>query len=484
VLLRLRNPLPAALVTGGALSLLAGAVAASSHGTTLAAGLIGIFLFAGAVVLFRRDPVLALLGLWVFEVFNAPLSASVGYFSAAGEAIRQGNEVLVLLFVVLVVWHLLRTSTKPPPAVLVLPALGYAVFGLASGLLHDVPTKVLLLGAWLGLKLWIVLAATLVLPWGRRDLERIYRLLTGIGLIVGGLGLVDYFTHGAVSRSLHTSIDYVEAGGYRSQAAQSILASPGEYSLFMSLLFGLSVARLSTSVNRRDLILSLLFAASVILSLRLKGVLSLGAVVLIVVAVQGARSGRSAAIGLAVGVALFGGVFVVERNVITKQVATYASTQTSARARLYGTSERIAAREFPFGAGFGRFATYPSRIYYSPVYAQYDLNAVWGLSKEYPKFIDDTSWPGVIGEAGYGGLAMYGLGLLALVVLLLGAVRRQPPERRWMALAALCAVGVFLVDSLGDPTLFNWLAVTTFAMLVAPGLLVAGRSPDPASERS
>lgn len=48
---------------------------------------------------------------------------------------------------------------------------------------------------------------------------------------------------------------------------------------------------------------------------------------------------------------------------------------------------------FPFGSGLGTFATAASAVYYSPLWAQYDLNHVWGL----------TQW----GEIGHGRVAFH-----------------------------------------------------------------------------
>lgn len=217
--------------------------------------------------------------------------------------------------------------------------------------------------------------------------------------------------------------------------------------------------------------MALCFAGSVMLSLRLKGALSLAAVVVIVALVQGFANNRGGALILLIGVLLLGGVYSVEGNIIEKQVATYTSSEGAAREKLYATGAQIATEDFPLGAGFGRFATYASRLYYSPVYQQYGLNEVWGLSKEFPNFIDDTSWPGVIGETGWGGLTIYLLGLMSLVVAIVRCMRTVAQPVRWAPLAALCAVAVLLVDSLGDPTLFDWLALTGFALILGPALI-------------
>jgi len=157
-------------------------------------------------------------------------------------------------------------------------------------------------------------------------------------------------------------------------------------------------------------------------------------------------------------------------------VDTYTSTENTARSRLFSTGEKIAATNFPLGVGFGRYASYPSRTSYSPVYYQYRLNDVYGLSPDYPAFIDDTSWPSVMGETGYGGLAIYIAGLAALIAALVGRIRGSARRTTWLPLAALSVLAVILVDSLGNPTLFSWLATATLAVVLGPALSVQAKT--------
>lgn len=471
---RLDTRLIAVGVLGCFLVLAVGAVAATSYGILLTAAIVGLAVCAAATALYARDPVLALIWLWLFEIFNAPISAAVGYSSSAGEAVRQGNEVFVLLFVCLTALRTMRARTRMPPLRFILPGIGVALLGLLGAVFHDVPLTVGAVGAWLGLKFWLMIGLTMLLPWQPRDIERVYSVLTKVGIVVAVFGLVDYLTHGAVSRALHTSIPLAGSDAGRAEAVHSIFAHPGEYSLFMSLLFALVFTRFAIKHRKADLVLALLFAGSVMLSLRLKGFLSLAAVALIVALVQAVLNNRGAVTMLLVGSLLVIGVYSVEGSVITHQVTHYtSSSETSARGLLYSTGERIAKDNFPLGAGFGRFASYPSRLYYSPVYAQYELNAYYGLSKAFPNFIDDTSWPSVIGETGYGGLVCYLAGVLLLILAVIKSLRVATGEMRFMPLAALCAIAVLLVDSLGDPTLFDWLATTTFVMILGPALIAS-----------
>lgn len=452
------------------LALLVGMAGATSYGTLIVGATVGLIICGAGVAVYVRDPILALIGLWVFEVFNGSLSAAVGYESSAGQAIRQADEILVLLFLVLTAWRAVRTGTRMPPIRFILPGVGIALFGVLAAIFHSVPLSVTLVGAWLGLKFWVMVCFTLLLPWTIEDLTRVYAAMAKVGVFVAAFGLVDYVTHGVVSHALHTSI--YEAKGYRGEAVGSIFPHPGEYSLFMSLLFALTFTRFGVGRRRSDLMLALIFAGSVLLSLRLKGFLSLAAVVIIVALALNTASNRGSITVLLAGALLLVGVYSVEGNVVAKQISTYTSSETTARGRLYATGGLIARENFPLGVGFGRFASYPSRIYYSPVYYQYGLGSVYGLAPKGPDFIDDTSWPTVIGETGFGGFLIYIVGIIVLILSLVSRLRATAGTLKWVPLAALCAMAVILVNSLGGPTLFDWLATTSFAMIFGPAMLV------------
>ena len=70
-----------------------------------------------------------------------------------------------------------------------------------------------------------------------------------------------------------------------------------------------------------------------------------------------------------------------------------AEEDTIARFVLYTTSIKILIDYFPFGSGFGSFATYASGLYYSHIYNQYGIENVWGISKNFYSFIADTYYP-------------------------------------------------------------------------------------------
>lgn len=68
-------------------------------------------------------------------------------------------------------------------------------------------------------------------------------------------------------------------------------------------------------------------------------------------------------------------------------------SESFARPALYQGAWLILKDFFPLGPGFGSYACYASSVYYSPLYYQYGLNYVWGLSLEHRNFISDTFFP-------------------------------------------------------------------------------------------
>ncbi len=457
---------------GCLLAVAAGAVAGTGRGVPIAGALLGLVLTAGAIALYLRDPVRALIWLWVIVVINAPLTTLVGQDTSLGVQLRHSDEYLVLLLVLLTVSHTLRTNTRIP-LWYVVPVLGLLLSGLLSAVIHQVPLGITMTGAWLGLKLWTMVGVALLLPWKSSDLARVYRVLTTVGLIVAAFGFADFATGGGVSKALHLQAYQVPAGKTRAEAVHSIFGGPYGESLFMSILFAITFARFATKRNRDDLVLAVIFAVSVLLTLRLKGVLCLTAVLIIVALAQQTVRERNAVTALLVGALMVGGVYTIEANVIARQVSLYTSSQSTTRAQLYLSGNRIAEDNLPIGAGFGRFASYPSRLHYSPIYDEYGLGAVQGLSRVDSKFIDDTSWPSVMGETGYVGFGAYLLGLMFLVLTMVRRLRTTPMTSRWVPLAALCTLAVILTDSIGSPALFDWVPAVSFALILGPAMAAA-----------
>ena len=78
-----------------------------------------------------------------------------------------------------------------------------------------------------------------------------------------------------------------------------------------------------------------------------------------------------------------------------------------ARPLTYETGMEIMFKDYiPFGSGLGSFGTAAAAKEYSPLYYDYQLNNVWGLTPENPMFLADAFYP-TLAEFGIGGLFFF-----------------------------------------------------------------------------
>jgi hypothetical protein len=122
-----------------------------------------------------------------------------------------------------------------------------------------------------------------------------------------------------------------------------------------------------------------------------------------------------------------------------------------ARIALYRGSVEIAADHLPLGGGLGRYASWMSRVDYSPLYERYGLSTVKGLEPDNTAFATDTFWPQILGEIGVLGLAAY-LAFLGTIALALWREAKRPsgPMLRVLRLGAGMVFAQAIVESLAS----------------------------------
>ena len=79
----------------------------------------------------------------------------------------------------------------------------------------------------------------------------------------------------------------------------------------------------------------------------------------------------------------------------------------AARPALYVGGLRLMVDYFPFGSGFGTFASTLSVEEYSKVYSMYGIQNVLGLVEGHAAFAGDVFWPCIYGQLGIIGLLLY-----------------------------------------------------------------------------
>ncbi|MDR1814021.1 MAG: O-antigen ligase domain-containing protein [Tannerella sp.] len=137
-----------------------------------------------------------------------------------------------------------------------------------------------------------------------------------------------------------------------------------------------------------------------------------------------------------------------------------------ARMALYFFSWQILFDYIPFGSGFGSYATFASAEFYSPIYAKYGMDSMFGLSKSYPDFITDTYFP-VLAQFGFVGAALFFLFWINITV---KAIKSFDSDCVKEVVMTLMVVIFFLIECTSDSTLTHNRGM--FMMMVL-GILMA-----------
>jgi O-antigen ligase len=135
----------------------------------------------------------------------------------------------------------------------------------------------------------------------------------------------------------------------------------------------------------------------------------------------------------------------------------YAGSATDARVVFYVTSFTLASRYFPMGVGFGNFGGFSAESYNSSVYTSMGFNKYWWFKQD--KFLTDTYYPHVLGEAGYLGLAAYGLFLLFLGLAAMSLAKDNRLKGAIMFAYLFIVVVCLTAPALNDPLDFTLVGI-------------------------
>ncbi len=165
-----------------------------------------------------------------------------------------------------------------------------------------------------------------------------------------------------------------------------------------------------------------------------------------------------------IGFGIFG-TFILSYE---KLIETMSHGLKAARPALYIVGYSIASDYFPFGSGFGTFATYISGKYYSPLYSMYDIDTVWGITSEKFNYIADTFWPAVYGQFGVMGFAFY---LLAIYFLFKSVLVKH--KSRYQVYSIILLISYILTASFVEAFITNVSGVSFgvfFALFLGNGV--------------
>jgi hypothetical protein len=375
----------------------------------------------------------------------------------------------VALFTVLITGATLLPGTR----LMALAYLGLGVFlvsGVVGALLAGTGLAVTLVGTWLSLKLLVCLVVANQFHWRERDLRLAVRAAVPLIILVVSVAALQWVAPGTV----HAIFGTGERMRLGVSVITSIFSQPAQYAAFMMFALAVLLARFPLTPTRIGQ--SIIVGVGAMLSLRLKALIDVVLIPVARVAISPVLRVRvTTPLMLLTGAAA---AILLGSSLLTAKIGVLFGTQTeSPRQVLYKTSAHIAHDFFPFGGGFGSFASEASIIEYSPLYARYGLSETYGFRAGDPHMVHDASWATVLAEGGVIGTVGCLVGVTALLVAAWRRARHASATRRDdAARATLLFLIPFLSDSLTTPQLFIGFSCISLALLIS--ISSAGRISD------
>jgi len=348
----------------------------------------------------------------------------------------------------------------------------FAILFLASGVLSSLlhggsGTPAAVLGFALSCKFFGFILFASSVPWKEGDAERAMSAAIWAMPILLVIGFIGYLSPDEVMKYFvppdkDTSLT---RGGMTSFMAP--FPHPGVYGWAMAVGAIAAITRLFRGPSPSAVVGLSAGLSGVILSLRRKPLLAVPiAMVAVLLRLPGRQRLRIFVAALVVGgiLAWIAGEFI--HATVEDTMSSYLdedAAEKSARGLLVLGSLNLGAQHFPLGAGFGRFGTYASVLYYSDLYDQLGLSEIYGLTRENPYYLMDTYWPHVFAETG-------ALGLMAMALFMWRIWRRvrllDSIEGRLAALLLVEAV----VESFAAPVFDNSLQTLVIAIPIGMAL--------------
>lgn len=347
----------------------------------------------------------------------------------------------------------------------------FALCGVISSLVADVPTTIWLQAGFLALKGVILAFAFAQLEWTPARIRFLTRMGAGAAIVLVLAGLVN----------LVAPLQWAQLVGANPTTAvfgvrplTGLFQHPAAFSRICAVI-ALGILAYRYVIGRNWFTMGLLLAtgALAILTFQVKTLIGLIATSTVMLL----RFARPGVILVFAVVAPVGLMIVVPPVwwLISSDLDSYVFNE-SARQTLALGGLTVAGDHFPFGAGFGRYGSFLAAEFYSPEYRALGWATRWGLGEgELGQFLLDTQWPSLLGEAGWFGVAAYAMGVLAMLVSLFRKTSaNESPWVRWIRVAGIAWIILLLIESFAGAPVFTSPPSYPF-MFLAAGIVAAVR---------
>lgn len=366
------------------------------------------------------------------------LAALIGPFQYSDELYAAA---FFPLFLLLLTQSDFRLEIKKSTLIIVVLLIVFSVCGLVGVYrLHYQPMKISVLDWFLHMKFFLAIGTTYSLFYNRNmrnmyiEFWRILRvLITGLFLLM----LADYV------------LDIFPARVRFGLRAESLFFGTPANMAFVMIGLTALLFRLYEFYGGRILLYLIMVWILMLSTLRVKafGGVVVSTFIYFIIIRKRRKFGFLSWLTMGAGVLLLA----------ARQFAAYytANADKEVRSVLQRFCFRIANDYFPFGTGFGTYASAYSADPYSRVYIQYHLDRIWGMSRQYNAFISDTFWPMIIGQSGYLGLCIY----LILILVLIASALKISRNNAYSYASVLLVVIYLLISSTSESSFVNTYAV-------------------------
>lgn len=397
----------------------------------------------GVLIAAFQPKLFALLALIVI-ILSAPIQ------NVAGQLGTYADEGVIALAVVALSTRRLVTEGR----LVWLPGtgwfVGFLVAGLLSSVLAEVPAGLAVPAAFIAVKGVVFAFALAQLHWTRDDLALLVRLGVTAIVVMAFTALLNLALPAAWANFTtgRPPISYI--GPF--PAINGAFQHPAAFSRFSgvlavgALVYGLVVRR-----SLANTILVLLSGGLAFLTFQVKSIVGL----LATLAAVGTRFLRPVGVAALLAVGPLVALLTVPplAALIGGDIDIYLN-QDSARSMLTAGGVTVAAQFFPFGAGFGRYASSTAADDYSPLYYALGFPGRYGLGPgpDSGQFLNDSQWPAIYGETGWFGAFCFAAGLACMLVALLRRVSaREEVLVRWIRITGVGWLVLLLVESAVAP---------------------------------
>jgi hypothetical protein len=426
-------------------------------------------------------PRIAVPALLAYLCVQEPLAAHVGEISKQAQfALRSFDELAIIAAAIRMLllgrrgelsWLRWRDWTWAVAAMLV---------GIASSVLHGDALAPAATGLFLSCRFFAYVLLVWSVEWEERDAARLLGVVTWLGPVMLLIGFLGSLAPEVTERLIPVGIGEEEFARSGLRSFRAPFLNPGIYGWACGVAAMAAIAVWLVTRRRSNVLAMVASLVGVVLSLRRKPLIGIP----VALVASAAHLNRRQRVYLAVGVvalvvvgAYWGGDQI--KAVIDDTVANYldpSGRDENARGALTSLSFLLAQQFAPLGAGLGRFGSYPSVLWYSPIYDQMGISHIWGFSPDQPHYLLDVYWPHLLGELGFLGTGFMMLWFWRLWGRLrdaAGALTASPVLHQ-AALFGTMVLADALVESIAMPVFETPLPALAVALPVGMALRLAG----------